>query len=117
MSKVAFNPIKPGEVVVTLERNCLIVDDLHDFISRKLPVRETMLSPWLLNQSLAMIHSWRGTGKTHVALGISYAIATGGQFLSWNALAPKKVLFVDGEMPGTALQERLSAIICNASTG
>ena len=116
MSKVAFNPIKPGEVVVTLERNCLIVDDLHDFISRELPVREAMLSPWLLNQSLAMIHSWRGTGKTHVALGIAYAVASGGNFLDWQSTGARKVLLIDGEMPGAALQDRLAAIISSSET-
>ena len=104
------------EQVEKSERNKLIVDDLHDFIERELPVREAMLSPWLLNQSLAMIHSWRGTGKTHVALGIAYAIASGGQFLNWKSTAAKKVLLVDGEMPGAALQVRLAAIIASSET-
>jgi len=93
----------------------LVVDDLHDFIQRELPVPEPILAPWLLNQSLAMIHSWRGTGKTHVALGIAYAVASGGKFLGWNVPTAKKVLFIDGEMPGAALQERLSAIIASSN--
>jgi len=92
----------------------LVVDDLHDFIKRELPVREPILAPWLLNQSLAMIHSWRGTGKTHVALGIAYAVASGGNFLGWTVPMAKKVLFIDGEMPGAALQERMSAIIASS---
>ncbi len=87
--------------------------DLHEFIETELPTRDPILSPWLLNQSLAMIHSWRGTGKTHVALGIAYAVASGGSFLGWEVDEPKKVLFLDGEMPGSALQERLLAIIAS----
>ena len=94
----------------------LVVDDLHEFIKRELPVREAMLSPWLLNQSLAMIHSWRGIGKTHVALGIAYAVASGGQFVRWKSTKPGKVMFIDGEMPGSALQERLAAIIASSDT-
>ena len=74
--------------------------DLHEFIETDLPTRDPILSPWLLNQSLVMIHSWRGIRKTHVALGIAYAVASGGSFLGWEADEPKKVLLLDGEMPG-----------------
>ncbi len=99
--------------IASLKAHNLNVIDLHKFIETELPTREPILSPWLLNQSLAMIHSWRGTGKTHVALGIAYAVASGGSFLGWDADEPKKVLFLDGEMPGAALQERLGAIIAS----
>jgi len=99
--------------IVSLESYSLNAIDLHEFIETDLPTRDPILSPWLLNQSLAMIHSWRGTGKTHVALGIAYAVASGGSFLGWDADEPKKVLFLDGEMPGAALQERLGAIIAS----
>ncbi len=79
---------------------------LHEF-----PQREAILAPWLLTQSLSMIHAWRGTGKTHVALGIAYAIATGGTFLNWRAPQPRRVLYLDGEMPGAAMQARLRALV------
>ncbi|MCH8079870.1 MAG: AAA family ATPase [Proteobacteria bacterium] len=88
--------------------------DLHEFIETDLPTRDPILSPWLLNQSLVMIHSWRGIGKTHVALGIAYAVASGGSFLGWEVDEPKKVLLLDGEMPGAALQERFGAIIASS---
>src|SRR3972149_5115748 len=114
MRSAEFEVLTPNEVIVKMPKFGLVVDDLHDFIARELPVREAMLSPWLLNQSLAMIHSWRGIGKTHVALGIAYAVASGGNFLDWSATAPKKVLFIDGEMPGSALQDRLAAIISSS---
>ncbi len=89
----------------------LVVVGLHDFLSRELPPREEILSPWLLTQSLSMIYSWRGVGKTHVALGIAYAIASGSSFLGWKATTARKVLYIDGEMPGSALQARLAAIV------
>jgi putative DNA primase/helicase len=53
-----------------------------------------------------MIHAPRGVGKTHVSIGIACAVATGTSFLRWNAPRPRKVLFVDGEMPAAVLQER-----------
>jgi DNA-directed RNA polymerase specialized sigma24 family protein len=73
--------------------------------------REQILSPWCLTQSLNMIYAWRGVGKTHVALGIAFAIATGGAFLCWRATTRRKVLYLDGEMPGASLQNRLTALI------
>jgi hypothetical protein len=91
----------------------LKVIELHEFMATELPVREIILSPWLLSQSLTMIHSWRGVGKTHLSLGIFYAIGTGGNFLNWKADKARKVLFIDGEMPAPALQDRLTAIIAS----
>jgi hypothetical protein len=76
-------------------------------LSYEFPPRETLLSPWLPSQGLAMLHAYRGVGKTHVALGVASAVATGGKFLTWQAEKPRKVLFLDGEMPGVVLQERL----------
>lgn len=58
-----------------------------------------------------MIFARRGIGKTHVSLGIAYAAAIGGEFLGWKADRQYKVLLIDGEMPGEALQERFAAIV------
>lgn len=79
-------------------------------MSARFPPRERLLSPWLLSQSLSMIYAPRGIGKTHVALGISYALASGGQFLGWTADKPVRVAYLDGEMPGADLRERVSRI-------
>ena len=91
----------------------LRVVGLRDFIEMDLPARDTMMSPWLMTQSLNMIYGWRGVGKTHVSLGISYALASGSSFLNWTSDKPRRVLLVDGEMPAPALQERLTAIIAS----
>ena len=47
----------------------------------------------------------------HLALGIAYAVATGGGLLGWSAPTPRRVLYLDGEMPAAAMQRRLAAII------
>jgi hypothetical protein len=60
---------------------------------------------------LSLLYAWRGVGKTHAALNIAYAVASGGQWLSWSAPAPSPVLYLDGEMPAVALQERIAAIV------
>ncbi|NVN91203.1 MAG: AAA family ATPase [Desulfuromonadales bacterium] len=83
---------------------------LQEILQTSFPERESLLSPIILTQSLSMIHAWRGLGKTHVGLGIAYAVASGGEFLKWRSPQPRGVLYLDGEMPGSALKERLAAI-------
>jgi len=58
----------------------------------------------------AWVSANAGTGKTHVALGVAYAVATGSTFLKWRAPRARRVLVVDGEMPASELRERLQWI-------
>jgi putative DNA primase/helicase len=78
--------------------------------------REMLLNPIIPEQGLVMIHALRGVGKTHVALMIAYSVATGGSMFAdrWTCSKPHKVLVIDGEMPLTVMQERLSKIIESA---
>jgi hypothetical protein len=78
-----------------------------EFTAMKLKPRAYALSPILRVGSLAMLSAFRGVGKTQVAIGVAHAVATGGSFLHWNAPLPRHVLYIDGEMPGQDLQERL----------
>lgn len=89
----------------------LEVTDVFDFIKKELPPREDILAPWLPVQGLTMIYAPRGIGKTHVALGIAYAVANGSTFLNWSAPKPRNVLYLDGEMPATLMQERLKSLM------
>jgi putative DNA primase/helicase len=82
-----------------------------EFLALDLPPRGLILDPWLPTQGLAMIHSARGVGKTHLALGIGYAVATGGGLLGWTAPEPRRVIYLDGEMPAATMQQRMAAII------
>jgi putative DNA primase/helicase len=83
---------------------------LAEFLAFKVPPRKPVLSPWLNSGALTMVHAWRGVGKTHFGLGVAYAVASGGTFLRWSAPGAASVLYVDGEMPGVPMQERLSAV-------
>lgn len=94
----------------------LRIVDVHDFLALDIPPRETMLAPWLPCQSLSMIYAKRGSGKTHLALTIGYAVASGGEVLGWKAAKPRKVVYVDGEMLAAPLQERFAAIAAGASS-
>jgi AAA domain len=85
--------------------------NLDRFLKMNIPPRENMLAPWLPVQGLAMIYAPRGTGKTRVAHGVCHAIAAGSGFLRWTAPRPKRVLLLDGEMPGAVLQEMLRSTV------
>ena len=84
---------------------------LREFLGTEFPLREMLLAPWLPKQGLAMVFAPRGVGKTHFALGVAYAVASGGSFLNWIAPKARKVLVIDGEMPAAALQERWATVV------
>ncbi len=86
---------------------------LKDFMEIDFPVREPMLSPWLTVSSLHIVYASRGVGKTHFSLGVAQAVSTGGQFLHWNADKARKVLYIDGEMAGSSMAERLKGLYKN----
>ncbi|WP_148340239.1 AAA family ATPase [Aquicella siphonis] len=102
-----------GEIMnrILPKPQALEVTSVYEFVKRELPPRENILAPWLPVQGLTMIYAPRGIGKTHVALGIAHAVANGTTFLNWSAPKPRSVLYLDGEMPATLMQERLKALM------
>ncbi len=88
-----------------------VVVDADGLMGATFPPRLQLLSPWLLSQSLSMIYGPRGLGKTHVALGVAYALATAGTFLGWRADVPVRTAYLDGEMPGADLRDRVRRIM------
>lgn len=105
--------IKVGDIVnrVAPHPPTLNVVDINSFIQMPLAPRENILSPWLPTQGLAMIYAPRGVGKTHVALGIAYAVVTNTPFLRWQPTKARAVLYIDGEMPAVSMQDRLLSLI------
>ncbi len=93
-----------------IKTGSLVVLTLEELLNKEIPPRQNLLSPWLPSQGLCMIYSARGLGKTWLALEIAYAIASGGSFLKWEAEFPQEVLYIDGEMPLSLMQKRLSII-------
>ena len=89
----------------------LRVVTIGQLVGMELPPRENLLAPWLPMQGLAMVYAPRGIGKTFFALNVAYAVASGGEFLCWQAPQAQTVLYIDGEMPVNSMQERLGSII------
>jgi putative DNA primase/helicase len=82
-----------------------------EFLGLELPPRQKIVAPWLPEKGLAMIYSPRGVGKTLLGMTSAYAIAAGADFLGFKTETPRKVLYIDGEMPAETMQERLAAIV------
>lgn len=85
-----------------------------ELLKREFPAREFLMSPWLPSKGLAMIFAERGIGKTWVGLNIGHATAGGGSFLRWRAPCPKRVVYIDGEMPAAMIKDRYAAIVAAA---
>ncbi len=75
-----------------------------------------LLAPILPEKSLSMAYAPRGFGKSWLALSIGLAVAGGGPLLRWTAPKPRRVLYVDGEMPLADLQARLASILAGMNT-
>jgi len=89
----------------------MVVVDMETFLTMPLPERGYILEPVVPTQGIVMLYAVRGIGKTYVASTIALAVASGGDvFGCWRAPAPKNVMYVDGEMPGHAMQTRFAAL-------
>jgi putative DNA primase/helicase len=82
-----------------------------EFLSLELPPRGMVLEPILPEKGLALLHAYRGIGKTHLALGMGFAIASGAELLGLRAPEARRVLYLDGEMPANTMQARLAAVV------
>ena len=69
-----------------------------------------MLGELLGFDTRMMLVANTGCGKTMVALALAVAAYLGRDFLGWKATGERlRVLFVDGEMPKTLMQQRIKA--------
>jgi AAA domain len=82
-----------------------------EFLRLELPPRPKIVAPWLPEKGLVMVYSPRGVGKTLLGMTSAYAIAAGADFLGFKTERPRKVLYIDGEMPAETMQERLAAMV------
>lgn len=86
------------------------VRDSTDRRSHEIPSRQPVLGDWFMEGDLGFIYAPRGLGKTWFALGLATAVANGRAFGPWSATAPRRVLYVDGEMPCEALDARIGGM-------
>lgn len=78
-----------------------------ELLELPIPLREFLIREWLPRNGLAMIWAARGLGKTWYALTLAICIAEGVGFLGYEVSQAEYVLFIDGEMALSELQERV----------
>ena len=76
----------------------------------KLIPRKRLLGDWFCEGDLGFVFAFRGIGKTWLALGIAWALSTGGKLGEWEAHEKVKVLYVDGEMPPDLMRNRFEGL-------
>lgn len=94
----------------------LTATDVFDLIAADLKDPEPIISPLIFEADLMMIYGWRGVGKTWFSLGLAYAIASGGRFLTWTSKRARRVLVLDGEMRASRLRKRLLLIAAGSDS-
>jgi len=96
----------------TITRDGHSPSDLPEMTVLEMPPRTYMIDQVLPVKSIAMIYSWRGSGKTFFTLELTYSIAAGEKnVFGWDIPESRPVLYVDGEMDATELQDRMRQII------
>ena len=84
---------------------------VREFLAKEIKPRAMLLDPIIPEQGLAMLYSRRGIGKTHVALGMAVAVASGSKFLRWTAPNQNRVLYIEGELPSSLLQKWIAETV------
>jgi hypothetical protein len=83
---------------------------LTQLIEEDVPPRESVIGNWFLQGDLGFVYGPRGLGKTWLAMHLAVEIAKGGKVANWQVPKPRRVLYIDGEMPLDALRERAKAL-------
>ena len=84
--------------------------------TREIPVRKHLIVPWLREGESAMVYAAVGVGKSLFALSVGITVAGMGKLLNtWETgKEPRKVLYIDGEMPLDDIKDRME-VLCKAN--
>ncbi|HTV42051.1 MAG TPA: AAA family ATPase [Candidatus Sulfotelmatobacter sp.] len=84
------------------------------------PPRDAIIGKWFKKGDLGFICGPRGSGKTWLAMFLARKCAEGGgtgAIPEWNIHGPRRVLYVDGEMPWDGSRERDLALAAAGASG
>ena len=80
---------------------------LENWEKRELATPDFLMGQWLTTTSRVLIVGPTGLGKTNFGLALAFSIAAGVDFLHWKGGRPRRVLYIDGEMPRRLMKQRL----------
>jgi hypothetical protein len=84
--------------------------ELSSFLGRKLPTPARVAGP-LRAGSLGMVHAKAGHGKTWFMLALSVGVSHAVDTLGFEIRDARPVLYIDGEMLATEMQQRLAELV------
>jgi RecA-family ATPase len=82
----------------------------NEFIAKNYPQAEYLLYPLVAKETLTQVWAAPGVGKTLFSIELACALSNGQDFLKYKwvqNVKPVPVLYVEGEMSATQIQERL----------
>jgi putative DNA primase/helicase len=85
--------------------------NLEEVLTADIPERDFHLRPAVPTQGLAMVFAPKGHGKTQFSLTCALAMAAGATAITWQAPRASSVLYVDGEMPGDLMKQRIQGLV------
>jgi RecA-family ATPase len=115
-STVVYEHFEAEQRKPTKKKSKLKMPTLAQLLTSTFKHRRHLLHPWLREQESCMVYADTGVGKSLFALSAALAIAGGGEFLGWSPEKKKdgqgwRVLYVDGEMHITDIQERAKMLL------
>jgi hypothetical protein len=109
-NEISNNSSIPTDWLIDEPANKLKCLNVNEFFKLDIPKRKNLLAPWLTERSLSMIFAGRGVGKTYFSLNCAFALASGNSFIKYTNTDKTPVLYIDGEMTSSLMQERLKQI-------
>lgn len=83
---------------------------LAAWLEKDIPPRDYLLGSVMSSTSRWHLYGQTGLGKTLFCLNLAAAIAAGQPFLAWEQRPPRRVMYIDGEMPADTFKERMEQI-------
>jgi KaiC/GvpD/RAD55 family RecA-like ATPase len=115
-STVVYDHFEPEQRKPPKKKSKLKMPTLAQLLTSTFKHRRHLLNPWLREQESCMVYADKGVGKSLFALSAALAVAGGGEFLGWSPEKKEdgqgwRVLYVDGEMHITDIQERAKMLL------
>lgn len=84
---------------------------LSAWLKRDLPPRDYLLGTLMCTTSRWLVFGETGVGKSLLCLDLAAAAAAGKEILGWKGSGkPRRVMYLDGEMPAETFKERMQLI-------